>query len=904
MIMHRNQNENRVGKRLAARAAAAARPLAAAGTAGALAVGMLTAAVLAGAAPAGAAPIPHKPAAAASSSAAAGSLPPIRSANGEIAPSPASGAGGWHAAQARGGPGRSSAKALHVFLPRTNKLVVPSRSSRGVPQRAAPGAGTNHTAGVAPPRSLNVHPPAGARRTASPGDIVTGTNFNGSGYTGWIPPDGGLAAGPHQVIVAVNGAFNVFGKGGTLLSSQTLASFFSGLPDAGTAFDPHVQFDPTSQRFWVVAAATNNSTSSELFVAVSNDSDALHGWSIYWMPVQNNFPNDWCDYPQIGLSSGGYVYLTCNMFSLPGAGGSATPMIRVMPESEFTGGGCCSWWEFWNLSGWSIQPTVMRNSATTNGEFLASSGNGSADHTIRQYRVTNETACCGSAPTLSETDIGVGSYSPPPCAVQPDSSFQCLDTGDARLLGAMWQFPYLYTWLDSSASGYAMPDFMQIDDRTNSVTQNWLLNYGAYYSMYPEVGVRPNGDMSMVTDEVSPSTANNLFASSWVIGIPNQSVCTVCTDGPAHIVATGSGNYQRIFEGRNRWGDYSGAAPDPDGTGIWDMGQYATNANTYGMQVELTRETGDTTPPTSSASLSPAPNSNGWNNSNVTVTIHAADTGSGVYYQTYSATGAGAFGTTTGGATVAPVIAAQGTTTVFYQATDNWYNSNSVQAATVRIDKTPPVITKSPAPAFVKGHLGATTAPISISWAGTDATSGINHYDLMESVDGGAFSLVASPTAASITENLKPGHSYQFEVRAIDNAGNASGFIAGSKFTLTAYQETSKAITYTTGWTHQAVTGAYGGSVKFATVAGKKATFSFTGKQVAWVSTIASNRGSATASLDGGAATTVNTHGTATNPARVVYTATKAAGTHSLVVKVLGTAGHPRVDVDAFLVIK
>lgn len=70
------------------------------------------------------------------------------------------------------------------------------------------------------------------------------------------------------------------------------------------------------------------------------------------------------------------------------------------------------------------------------------------------------------------------------------------------------------------------------------------------------------------------------------------------------------------------------------------------------------------------------------------------------------------------------------------------------------------------------------------------------------------------------------------------------------------------------------------------------------------MSTIASNRGSAKASLDGGTATTVNTHGTATKPARVVYTATKPAGTHSLTVNVLGTAGHARVDVDAFLVIK
>jgi hypothetical protein len=795
-------------------------------------------------------------------------------------------------------------KALHVFLPRTNKLVAPSGSPRGVPQ-LAPGAGTSHAAGAAPPRSLNVRPPAGASGHSLPGDIVIGTNFNGSGYTGWIPPDGGLATGPHQVIVAINGAFNVFGKGGAVLSSQTLASFFSGLPDASTAFDPHVQFDPNSQRFWVAAAASDGTTSSEIFVAVSNDSDALHGWSIFWMPVQGNFPHDWCDYPQIGLSSGHFVYLTCNMFSLPNAGGTATPMIRVMPESEFTGGGCCSWWEFWNLSGWSIQPTVMLNSATGNGEFLASSGNGSADHTIRQYRVTNEGNCCSSAPTLSEADIGVGSYSPPPCAVQPNSSFQCLDTGDARLLGAVWQFPYLYTWLDSSDSGFAKPDFMQINDTNNSVTQNWLLNFGSYYSMYPHVGVRPNGDMTMVTDEVSPSTANNLFASAWVIGIPNQGVCTVCTDGPAHFVAAGAGNYQRLFEGRNRWGDYSGAAADPDGTGIWAMGEFATSANTWNMQVQLTREAGDTTPPASSASLSPAPNAGGWNNSNVTVTIHATDTGSGVYFQKYSASGAGAFGTTTGGATVAPVIAAEGTTTVFYNATDNWYNTNSTQATTVRIDKTAPVITTAPT-VSLRNNAGPVTAadPVTISWNGSDATSGINHYSLFESKDGGAYALAATTTAPTFNKNLGPGHTYQFKVTATDNAGNTSAASAGVAYKLSLFQENASTVKYSTGWARQALSGANGGSVDFATLKGKTATLTFTGFQVAWMSTQGPTRGSATVKLDSGTAATINTNTSSPHAAEIVDVVTAAAnGSHKLLVTTLGTSGHPRIDVDAFVVL-
>ena len=245
-----------------------------------------------------------------------------------------------------------------------------------------------------------------------------------------------------------------------------------------------------------------------------------------------------------------------------------------------------------------------------------------------------------------------------------------------------------------------------------------------------------------------------------------------------------------------------------------------------------------------------------------------------------------------------------GSKTVFAEFRNGAGAVSAAASHSIVLDTTAPVITKAPAPAFVKGHLGTTAVPISITWAGTDATSGISHYDLEESVDGGAFSLVSSPATAKATVNLNPGHSYKFEVRATDKAGNVSGFTAGSAFSLTAYQETASNITYTSGWTLQAVTGAYGGSVKFATLSGQKATLSFTGSQVAWVSTIASNRGSASVSIDGGAAATVSTHGTTTKPAMVVFTKTLTAGSHSLVLKVLGTTGHPRVDVDAFLVIK
>jgi len=87
-------------------------------------------------------------------------------------------------------------------------------------------------------------------------------------------------------------------------------------------------------------------------------------------------------------------------------------------------------------------------------------------------------------------------------------------------------------------------------------------------------------------------------------------------------------------------------------------------------------------------------------------------------------------------------------------------------------------------------------------------------------------------------------------------------------------------------------------------VKGKTATLTFTGFQVAWMSTQGPTRGSATVKLDTGTAATINTNTASPHAAEVVDVVTAAAnGSHKLVVKVLGTAGHPRIDVDAFIVL-
>ncbi|HEY3844311.1 MAG TPA: hypothetical protein VGL48_13750, partial [Acidimicrobiales bacterium] len=79
--------------------------------------------------------------------------------------------------------------------------------------------------------------------------------------------------------------------------------------------------------------------------------------------------------------------------------------------------------------------------------------------------------------------------------------------------------------------------------------------------------------------------------------------------------------------------------------------------------------------------------------------------------------------------------------------------------------------------------------------------------------------------------------------------------------------------------------------------------FTFKGVQVGFVTTVATGNGDADLSLDGGTTAVVHTHGPGSF-GKVRYVTKVTAGiSHSLVVTVVGTTGHPKVDVDAFVVI-
>ena len=137
----------------------------------------------------------------------------------------------------------------------------------------------------------------------------------------------------------------------------------------------------------------------------------------------------------------------------------------------------------------------------------------------------------------------------------------------------------------------------------------------------------------------------------------------------------------------------------------------------------------DTTPPITTATPRPTPNTNGWNNTDVTATLVSTDNepgGTGVKEIHFSLTGAQVgSGVASGGIASVP-ISAEGVTTLTYFAVDNAGNQEAARALTVQVDKTPPVVMwATPSPAA--NAAGWNNTDVTISFTVNDGLSGINN---------------------------------------------------------------------------------------------------------------------------------------------------------------------------------
>jgi hypothetical protein len=424
------------------------------------------------------------------------------------------------------------------------------------------------------------------------------TNFN----IAFIPPDPMAAAGPDHVVSVVNTAIEWYAKDGTLQSSQLLATFFSSLSPATNTFDPKVIYDQFEDRFVVVTLErTSTPQTSFIMLAVSDDSDPNGAWYFHKINAELNIggSDTFADYPGFAIDEQA-VYVTANMFTFAGSNvGARLWIVDKGTAGGFYAGGPASA-NVYDPPGavgqafTTMQPAHIFGVAPAGvGTWLArySGYSGGGTESLSLIRVDDPLG----TPAFSHQFVALGNIDNTALAM-PDapqqSGAQAIDTGDRRLLHAVWRDDELWAMMtvvpvSGSDGGQATAHWVKVNTfDINSLALSDQGNAGAEdiaadtYTFWGSIAVDPCGNMAMTFAGSGDSIHPGAYYTGRLASDPPGTVDSTGT------LAAGTASYALIdSSGRNRWGDYSGSALDPaDEAHFWFFHERAIPPSIFSSQ--------------------------------------------------------------------------------------------------------------------------------------------------------------------------------------------------------------------------------------------------------------------------------------------------------------------------------
>jgi hypothetical protein len=237
-------------------------------------------------------------------------------------------------------------------------------------------------------------------------------------------------------------------------------------------------------------------------------------------------------------------------------------------------------------------------------------------------------------------------------------------------------------------------------------------------------------------------------------------------------------------------------------------------------------------------------------------------------------------------------------------------SSNPVVPHVASADVVGPVAA-APVVSIVMPQVVASTVNVRVAWSAATDDSGIAAYELQRRTDAGVWVGVAlgTPTSTSVNVTVARGSNTSFRVRATDGVGNIGAWASvGPALLATVQQAPSGSMAYSGTWASASLSGSLGGTVMQSSTTNAAVTFTFTGRNVAFVTTRAPGRGIAAITIDGSSTQLVDLYRSTSRTKSVVWVSSAAlgAGTHTVVVRVTGTknasSSSKRIDIDAFLV--
>ena len=226
-------------------------------------------------------------------------------------------------------------------------------------------------------------------------------------------------------------------------------------------------------------------------------------------------------------------------------------------------------------------------------------------------------------------------------------------------------------------------------------------------------------------------------------------------------------------------------------------------------------------------------------------------------------------------------------------------------ATVIARDHVAPSVT-APTISLRKGAaLSGSSIPVTVTWSGSDANPGLAKFELSRSTDNGVTwtPVSISASATSLKTTVPSSGTIRYRVRATDKDGNVSGWAQGGALKASLVQQQAAPLKYSTGWTGVASSSYSGGSARYAKVANRSVSYTFTGRAIGFVTATGPTRGKVKVYLNGTFITTLDLRTSSTKYRMLAWQRTWAtSATRTIKLVVVGTTGRPRIDLDAFAV--
>ncbi len=352
-------------------------------------------------------------------------------------------------------------------------------------------------------------------------------------------------------------------------------------------------YDALSGHFFAsLASGINNSSGPDegrLYVAASQTSDPTGAWNVFFVPYVDIFP----DFQGLGVTddkvtvSGNFYDIDRPPNPVPEEctdDGYCGEQTIVFQKSDLLAGATSPGTFLFrpNLTRFTVRPA--QSLSPTNDQYLATFSLGT-NHTLKVIRITG-TPNEGNVVIARTTNVNVLTHdSPPPsrtagtarCVLfEQDLGPQaCIDSGDFRLLETVWVNNQL--WANAPAACAFIDDpeprscahIIEVETvGAPSVRQDIM--YGAPGEFYSWPALRPDasGNIHVVLTHTNTSMFGEARIAGRRAGDPEGML------SPSVLLRAGE-----VLHTSGRWGDYLGAAVDPEQPGcVWLLGEYAKHA--------------------------------------------------------------------------------------------------------------------------------------------------------------------------------------------------------------------------------------------------------------------------------------------------------------------------------------